>query len=226
MVAATFRHIQPAVGNEPQLEKSGDTMSSRTSDLHVDPLTVVNSDIISSSVDHHPLSATAPVFIPPVSSPSANLATDMNISVLNTRINRQADAIKRAPDNGLYPVNVVGDGACLFRAVCLCDSGSEDNHLALRAAALDYMRNNAEEYALYGSFDPDENIRFNHYLERISRHSQEVGEFVLGALTRLSVLNKCINLYFADCPPQCYLPMICINADFVCLQHVNIMHYD
>ena len=225
-MAATFRHIQPAVGNKPQLDKSGDTMSSRTSDLRLDPLTVVNSDIISSLIDYHPLLATAPVFTPPASSPSANLAADMNINVLNTRINRQADAIKRAPKNGLHPVYVIGDGACLFRAVCLSDSGSEGNHLALRAAAVDYMSNNVEEYALYGSFDLDENIRFNHYLEKRSRPSQKVCEFVLGTLARLSVLNKCINLYFADCPPRCYFPMICSNADFVCLQHVNIMHYD
>ena len=62
MVATSFKHIQPAVGNKPQLDKSGDTTSSRTSDLRVDPLTIVNSDIISSSADHHQLSATAPVF--------------------------------------------------------------------------------------------------------------------------------------------------------------------
>ena len=119
---------------------------------------------------------------------------------------------------------MVDDGACLFRAVCLSDSGSEDNHLALRAAAVDYMRNKAEEYALYGSLDPDENLPFDKYLERISRPSQEVGEFVLGALA--SALNKRSNLYFADCPPRCYLPMIYSNADFVYLQHVNILHYD
>ena len=89
------------------------------------------------------------------------------------------------------------------------------------------MRNNAEEYAPYGSLGPDENLPFDKYLERISRPSQEIGTFVLGALA--SVLNKLIKLYFADCPPpppQCYLPMICSNADFVRLQHVNILHYD
>ena len=119
---------------------------------------------------------------------------------------------------------MVGDGACLFRTVCLSDSGSEDNHLTPHAAAVDYARNNAEEFTPYGSLDPDENLPFDKYLERILRPSQEVGEFVLGALA--SVLNKRINLYFADCPPRCYLSMICSNADFVRLQHVNILHYD
>ena len=131
MVAAPFKHIQPAVDNKPQLDKSGDTASSRTLDLRVNPLTIVNSDIISSSADHHPLSATAPVFTLPASSPSANLAAVMIINVLDTRINRQADAIKRATKDGLHPINEVGDGTCLFRAVCHSDSGSEDNHLAL-----------------------------------------------------------------------------------------------
>ena len=86
------------------------------------------------------------------------------------------------------------------------------------------MRNNTEEFAPYRSLDPDENLPFDKYLERISRPLQVVGEFVLGALA--SVLNKRINLYFADCPPRCYLPMICSDADFVRLQHVNILQYD
>ena len=110
------------------------------------------------------------------------------------------------------------------RRLSYSDLGSEDNHFALRAAAVDYMRNNAEEYAPYGSLDPDKNLPFDKFLERISRPSQEVGEFMLGALA--SVLNKRINLYFVDCIPRCYLPMICSNADFVGLQLVNILHYD
>ena len=72
MVAALFKHIQPAVGNKPQLDKSGDTTLSRTSDLRVDSLTIVNNAIISSLADHHPISATVMVFTPPASSPSAN----------------------------------------------------------------------------------------------------------------------------------------------------------
>ena len=91
----------------------------------------------------------------------------MIINVPNVRINSQADAIKRATKDGLHPVNVVGNGACLFRAVCLSDSGSEDNHLALRAAAVNYMRNNAEKYAPYGYLDTDENLLFDKFLERI-----------------------------------------------------------
>ena len=86
---------------------------------------------------------------------------------------------------------MVGDGACLFRTIYLSDSGSEDNHLALRAAAVDYMCNNAEEYVPYGSSNPDENLPFDKYMERISRPSEEVDEFVLGAPAR--VQNKRIN---------------------------------
>ena len=222
-MAAQFKYIQPAIGNKPQLTISGDTTSSRTPGFCIDPLAIVNNDIVSSSADHHyPLAATAPVFTPSASSPSAILAPDTIINVLNSRVNRHADAIRRATNDGLHPVNVVGDGACMFRAVCLSDSGSEDNHLALRAAAVDYMRNNAEDYAPFGSLDPDENLTFDKYLERISKPSQEVGEFVLGALA--SVLNKCINLYFADCSPWCYFPIS--NAEFIRQQQINILHYD
>ena len=85
------------------------------------------------------------------------------------------------------------------------------------------MRNNAEEHAPYRSLDPMRTFdRFDKYSERISRPSQEVGEFVLRALA--SVLNKRINLYFVDYSPRRYLPMICSNANFVRLQHVNILH--
>ena len=85
MVEAPFKHIQPAVGSKPQLDISGDTTSSQTSELRIDLLKIVYSDIISSSADHHPLSATAPVFTPPAPSPSSNLAADMIINFLNTR---------------------------------------------------------------------------------------------------------------------------------------------
>ena len=84
------------------------------------------------------------------------------------------------------------------------------------------MRNNAEDYAPFGSLDPDENFTFDKYLKRISKPSQEVGEFMLGALA--SVLNKCINLYFAECPPRCYFPMS--NGEFIRQQQINILHYD
>ena len=91
----------------------------------------------------------------------------MIINVPNMKIKSQADAIKRATKDGFHPVNVVSNGACLFRAVCLSDSGSEDNHLTLRAAAVDYMRNNAEKYALYGYLDTDKNLLFDKFLERL-----------------------------------------------------------
>ena len=122
MVAAQFKYIQSAVGNKPQLNKSGDTTPSRTLGLRVDPLTIVNNDIVSSSADHHhPLSATAPVFTPSASSPSTILAPDTIINVLNTRVNRQVDAIRRATKDGLHPINVVGDGAFAQSALAILD---------------------------------------------------------------------------------------------------------
>jgi len=52
--------------------------------------------------------------------------------------------------------------------------------------------------------DPDENLPLDEYLVKISNPGQDVGEFVLRALS--NVLQKSIKVYFAECAPRTYSP--------------------
>ena len=112
--------------------------------------------------------------------------------------------MRRAALDNLQLVNVDGDGACLFRAVCYSDTGDDSNHAVLRTAALNYLRHNALFFEEFGDINSDENITFKDYLTKFSPPEQQVGEFVLNAL--VNVICKPIMVYYSDCPPCVYCP--------------------
>ena len=135
----------------------------------------------------------------PVDNSARNLPSTASTSDLNDYeigCYRKSAAKLLAARDGLHPINVTGDGACLFRAVCISESGSDANHLTLRAAAIDYMRDNPEQFTQFGDLNPDEMLPFDKYLLKISRPTQEVGEFVLSAIA--SILMKDIRVYYGD----------------------------
>ena len=45
-------------------------------------------------------------------------------------------------------VRVQGDGYCFFRALAFVITGSQDEHLELRAIATSYMQHNAEKFVM------------------------------------------------------------------------------
>ena len=138
----------------------------------------------------------------PVDNSARNLPSTASTSGLNDNelgCYRKSAAELLAARDGLHPINVTGDGACLFRAVCIRESGSDANQLTLRAAAIDYMRDNPEQFKQFGDLDPDEMLPFDKYLLKISRPTQEVGEFVLSAIA--SILIKDIRVYYGDGKP-------------------------
>ena len=112
----------------------------------------------------------------------------------------------------------------LFRAVCISESGSDANHLTLRAAAIDYMRDNPEQFTQFGDLDPDEMLPFDKYLLQISKPTQEVGEFVLSAIA--SILMKDIRVYYGDGKPRVYFPHFCIGDNESSFNCINILYYD
>ena len=63
--------------------------------------------------------------------------------------------------------------------------------------------------------DPDENLSYDNYLDKISHPNQQVGELVLHALPK--VLKKRIKVYYADCPPREYPTSTNENKDFDCI---------
>jgi hypothetical protein len=122
-----------------------------------------------------------------------------------TGLKRFEAAVGRAKSAGLSPVDVKGDGACLFRAVCLADHGKDDDHISLRQRAVSYMRQNSSFFTQFGAAEPGYHFAtFDDYLDKISNPCEEVGDFVLNAIA--NVLQKTINVYFADCPPRSYTP--------------------
>jgi hypothetical protein len=76
--------------------------------------------------------------------------------------------VQRALSAGLHVVDVIGDGACLFRAVSRSNTGSENSHLTYRNDVILYMKDNASQFTEFGfdDGDPDEGLSFNAYLRQ------------------------------------------------------------
>lgn len=94
----------------------------------------------------------------------------------------------------------------MFRAVCISDSGTDSNHLKIRADTVSYMDSHESFFKsfLLDEGDPDERLSFSSYLLKISQPHQQAGEFALNAIA--NVLSKQINVYHADCLPRSYSP--------------------
>jgi OTU-like cysteine protease len=136
-------------------------------------------------------------------------------------LRRFSAAVQRAAADGLHPVDVAGDGSCLFRAICRSDAGTEENHVELRAAAVSYMKDHASDFTEFGDIVPDENTSFEEYLRKISDPAHDVGEYVLNALC--NVLHKNIKVYYADCDPRVYSPT---SSDGLHTVSVNVIYKD
>lgn len=83
-----------------------------------------------------------------------------------------------------------GDGAGIFRAVCISDSGTDNGHLKIRADAVSYISSHDSYFKsfLLNDDDPDELLSFSSYLLKISQLHQQAGEFALNAIA--NVLGK------------------------------------
>ena len=191
------------------------SVPSVTSVSHTTPAPAIV-DILSSTTQTIPVDNSARYL------PSTASTSDLNDYEIGCY--RKSAAELLAARDGLHPINVPGDGACLFRAVCISESGSDANHLTLRAAAIDYMRDNPEQFTQFGDLDPDEMLPFDKYLLKISRPTQEVGEFVLSAIA--SILMKDIRVYYGDGKPRVYCPHFCIGDNESSFNCINILYYD
>ena len=65
-------------------------------------------------------------------------------------------------------VRIQGDGNCSFRALAFVITGSQDEHLELRAIATSYMQHNAENLSCY--LNAHETM--DEYLATTCRHAQ------------------------------------------------------
>lgn len=112
--------------------------------------------------------------------------------------NRFTAAIGRVLQDGLaYFKDVIGDGACLFRAVSVIYYHTENRHLDLRRDAITYMQNHRAEFE---GFIQGQTL--NSYLRNLANPTWHGGELELGALAHC--LNMPINVYSANQEPVAY----------------------
>ena len=106
----------------------------------------------------------------------------------------------------------------MFRAISVCMSGNEDNHLQIRANTEQYMRQHFIEFSSIAEKDPDENLPFNKYQDKIAWPHQMVEDNVLGAVT--NDIQKSIKLYYCGSKPQLYFPVgganTNANREYIC----------
>ena len=103
------------------------------------------------------------------------------------------ETIKLAEKDVLQVVNVVADGACMFRNVSLCVSGNEEDCHELRAVAVKRMSDHAAEFKKISFRGPDEDLLFDKYFDKIALPHQMV-EYILSAIT--NVMNKPVKVYY------------------------------
>lgn len=130
--------------------------------------------------------------------------------------NRFTAAIGRVFQDGLRCVrDVVGDGACLFRAVSAIYYHTEDRHLDLRKDAITYMRNHRAEFE---GFIQGQTL--DSYLLNLANPTWHGGELELGALARC--LNKPIIVYSAYQEPVAYNFTNISNLPVA--ERINLLH--
>ena len=137
-----------------------------------------------------------------------NLANDGNAKYLKT--------VELAKKDGLHIIDVAGDGTCLFRAVSVCTKGNKNKHLALRADTVKYMHANATYYNNITSYDSDENLPFDKYLDKIETPQQMVGQYVLRAIA--NVVSKPLRIYYCQFAPRVYYPVSILSTILIASQ--------
>ena len=90
-----------------------------------------------------------------------------------------------ASHGGMNITNVLGDGNCLFRAVCICINGNDGTHNQLRNAAVDFIELNQGLFTDYFSENTDgDPFTVEEAIVRMRRDKEYCGDFALSALAQ------------------------------------------
>ncbi|MBW0483056.1 hypothetical protein O181_022771 [Austropuccinia psidii MF-1] len=84
---------------------------------------------------------------------------------------------------GLYPVNILGDGNCLFRALSDQLYGTPDRHLQVRSEVCQYLAQNESRYKAF--VDTDEEESWETHLKEMSKQGTYGGHLELSACANL-----------------------------------------
>ena len=101
---------------------------------------------------------------------STSKCTSASLGHINFR-----KVIKFTEKDGLQAVDVVANGACVFRIVSLCVSGNEEGCQELRVATVKYVSLHATEYKEISPRDSYEDLSFEKYFKKIALPHQMVG---------------------------------------------------
>lgn len=88
-------------------------------------------------------------------------------------------------------IDMLGDGACLFRAVGFSLSGNEDEHKEIRKTCLDYMQDNADFFQNF--IETGQN--FDEYLEEMRRPDTHGGHTEIQAMANCYNINILVHQY-------------------------------
>jgi len=137
-----------------------------------------------------------------------------------SEIGRMCKALK---PHGLAVHEVIGDGNCFFRAVSDQLHGHQEEHLALRAQACEYMAANRDYFAPFISEDGDDDfssdidVRFDAYLEAMLEPAEWGGQLEVQALAQ--ALNCSVVMFQSDAPSYR------INGDS-CGRSIRLSYHD
>ena len=92
----------------------------------------------------------------------------------------------------------------------------------LRADTVKYIRANVIYFNDFTSCDPDENLPFDKYLDKIEKPQQMVGEYMLRAIA--NVVSKPSRVYYCQSAPRVYYPdsSPVNNSDHKSVEVINI----
>lgn len=133
--------------------------------------------------------------------------TDINLDI--TTIHKRNQSLHELLNSqGLYSINVSGDGNCYFRAISVCLFGSESSHSMLRQNICSHMASNNQ--IVYDASTSSQSEDFMKYIQKILTDGTWVGEDVIKASA--DFLNRDINVYVSTSKePWVYKPAAISN---------------
>lgn len=91
---------------------------------------------------------------------------------------------------GYMEKEVIGDGNCLFRAVCDQLEGNDNNYATIRHSVCNYMERNEKDFVTF----LEENIPFSVYIRRMRIDGFWGGNIELYAVSKLYNVNIMIHI--------------------------------
>ena len=128
--------------------------------------------------------------------------------------------VKQLSDKHLRPIDVVGDGNCLFRAISMSVNGSQSEHGELRKAIANHMLDKSPAIFDTGGLSPSDVVNLRNHAHSLLRNGEWGGEEVL--VTAADFLQRNIMVYSIAGMPIEYSPVTGLG----CHQPISLALYE